>query len=215
MAAVDFEDSDAHARRNVVVLSASILFAGYLNLKVPILMSILSFDAATETSQLGKIWGALFTLLTYFVLRYHFTPSREERWAAGAKVLEGLHLKWFRPWARKHQAAELMERIRAKRSDSTHAVDPEIFFIPWLWVDGWRDVSYQYRIEDEGKDEFEHRYQYDNAEHGRLPVELALWNVIASFVVRMFLSRDGLEVAVPYLLALLAALVCAIKAGWI
>lgn len=215
MAAVDLDDSDAHARRNVVVLSASILFAGYLNLKVPILMSILSFDAATETSQLGKMWGVLFVLLTYFVLRYHFAPSREERWTAGAKVLEGLHLKWFRPWARKHQAAELTERIRAKRPDSTHVVAPDIFLIRWLRVDGWRNVSYQYATEDEGNDDFEDRYHNDNAEHGCLPVGLALWNVIASFVVRIFLSRDGLEVAVPYLLALVAALVCAIKAGWI
>lgn len=212
MATVDFEDSDAHARRNVVVLSASILFAGYLNLKVPILMSILSFDAATETSQLGKIWATLFILLAYFVLRYHFTPSREERWAAGAKVLEGLHLKWFTPWARKHQAAE---RIRAKRADSTQAVDPEIFFIRWLRVDGWRDVSYQYATEDDGDEGFRYRYQNDNAEYGRLPVGLALWNLVATFVVRMLLSRDGLEVAVPYLLAFVAACVCANKAGWI
>lgn len=212
--AADFDDSDANARRNVVVLSASILFADYLNLKVPVLMSILSSGAATDTPQLGKIWEALFILLTYFVLRYHFSPLREERWADGAKVLEGLHLKWFRSWARKHQAAECTERIRAKHPDSTRTGDPDNYYIRWLSVYGWRNVNYRYAVEGESSDEFEHRYENDNCEYGHLPVGLALWRVIASLVVRIFLSRDGLEVAVPYLLALGAALVCANKSGW-
>ena len=213
MESIDIDDSDVHARRNVVVLSASILVAGYLNLKVPILMSILSLDAATETSQLGKIWKVLFILLIYFALRYHFTPSREERWAAGSKVLEGLHQKWFTPWARKHQAAECTERILAKHPDSNRVANPDIYIIRWLRVDGLRNVSYQYATEDESKEAIEYRYRNDNAEHGRLPAGLALWNAVASFVVRIFLSRDGLEVVVPYLLAFLAALVCVNKVG--
>lgn len=203
MAAADLEDSDVNARRNVVVLSASIIFAWYLGLKVPVSVSFLSPDMPTEVLNIGKIWVALLVLLVYFVLRYHFMPSRKERWDEGKKCLAEVHKTWLAPWLRKRLAARFSKIF-----------EPHEFRITYLGLHDWRNVEFQYEREHESQSDYKRRNQHGE-DRMRLPVWLSVLNAAAGFVVRGLLSRDGLEVAVPYFLAGVAAYACIEKAGWI
>lgn len=207
------EDSDAHARRNVVLLSASMLLAAWLKQDLPGLLSAVGVShVRPDIAQ--RLWAALFVLMVYLLARYHFSPDRAIRWAAGAKVVHALQHRWLKPWAKRHQAAKI-NSIRAEKNPNRSQLSADDLGIPWLAVSGWRDVHFQFRHVDEYDEEFNERYRDDNCEVGRLPKVLAFLNFIASFVVRMVLSRDGLEVAVPYWLAVAALLVSAFKAGWL
>ncbi|MBZ0073635.1 hypothetical protein ACLQ8Z_06105 [Bordetella hinzii] len=206
------EDSDAHARRNVVLLSASMLLAAWLKQDLPGMLAAIGVSHfRPETAQ--RVWAALFVLMLYLVARYHFSPDRKARWTAGAKVVHDLQHRWLAQWCRECHAGEINRRKAEKRS-AYIPISPDVFEIPWLTLHGWREVHYKFQRADEDDEEFDARYQDDSYELGQLPWWRGLLNAAASFVVRMLLSRDGLEVAVPYWLAVTALLVAALKAGW-
>jgi len=208
------EDSDTHARRNVVLLSASVLLAAWLKQDLPIILGSLGVSGLPpDTAE--RVWAALFVLLAYLLARYHFTPDRAERWLTGAKAVSAIQDLWLKPWARR----ERFRKTNMKRAETGHGPiggsARDFCGIPWLRSHSFRWVDYQYRYEEEDDHSFDDRYRNDVPESGRLPLWLALWNSTAALVLRVLLSRAGLEVAVPYGLAALALIICSVRAGWI
>ncbi len=208
------EDSDTHARRNVVLLSASVLLAAWLKQDLPIILGWLGVSGLPpDTAE--RVWAALFVLLAYLLARYHFTPDRAERWLAGAKAVSAIQNLWMKPWARR-ETFRKTNMNRAERGFGPISGSARDFCgIPWLRSHSFRWVDYQYRFEEEDDESFNERYRDDFPESGRLPLWLALWNSTATLVLRVLLSRAGLEVAVPYGLAAVALAICSVRAGWI
>lgn len=207
------EDSDVHARRNVLLLSASMLLAAWLKQDLPGVLAALGISSI-RPDLAERVWVALFFVVLYLLARYHFSPLRSKRWAEGGEVLSALQHRCFRPWARRLQA----NRTNAKRvgkEPNRILIQPDVFGIPWLVVQGWRSVYFHYQVEDEEDESYQYRYRNDNCESGKLPWWLAIANLVGIFFVRTLLSRDGLEVAIPYWLACTAAGVAVIRAGWL
>lgn len=208
------EDSDTHARRNVVLLSASVLLAAWLKQDLPIIFGSLGVSGLPpDTGE--RVWAALFVLLAYLLARYHFTPDRAEKWLAGATPVSAIQNRWLKPWARRDRFRKVNMRRAAKGRGPMDVSALAFCGIPWLRCRSFRWVDYQYRFEEEDDASFDERYRDDVPESGRLPLWLALWNSTATLVLRVLLSRAGLEVAVPYGLAAVALAICSVRAGWV
>lgn len=207
------EDSDVHARRNVLLLSTSMLLAAWLNQDLPGVLAALGISSI-RLDLAERVWAALFVVVLYLLARYHFSPTRSERWADGAGVVRALQYRFLKRWVLRSFVNEINAQ-RLEKSSTRSLITGEGLGIQWLAVVGWREIHFQYRHEEEDDKSFNNRYDNDTSESGKLPRWVALVNHSASFIVRMLLSRDGLEVAVPYWLAIVAVGVAAQRAGWL
>lgn len=207
------EDSDFHARRNVILVSASILLAAWLRQDLPIILSAFGL-AQVPSATAERVWVALFVLVVYLLARYHFSPDKSLKWKEGAEVLGGLQHRWLTPWLKRMLASETEKKRREKGSDFIK-MSPDFYTIPWLELGRGRTVYYQYGYDDDDPREIESRYQWENNDTAKLPWFFWICNVAVSFTVRMLMSRAGLEVAFPYGLAIAALCIAASKTGWI
>lgn len=218
------EDSDAHARRNVVFLSASILAAWWLHLDLPGLLALLQVAALAEVATARRLWLGLAVLLVYLLLRYHYSPQRTRHWRNGEKRVRSVrraafwlyirHIlarertsRTFAAWKRRNPEANEKAPARYTGSDITNLS---------VFPTGYNSASFEYTWFDDAPGEAEERNNmraFDGIETIRIPDVIALPLFLATWLSRLFISRAGLEVSFPYYLGIAAAAVCLSKSG--
>lgn len=223
------EDSDAHARRNVVMLSASILTAWWLRLDLPGVLSITPLKTFIEGASAGRLWMALALLLGYLILRYHFSPQRARQWRVGKKRAVQIRSYFFTYFVKRHlvrsrnkKAREAQERRKVRRPD-LEDVPPQLvnvgdvhnLTLSSVTFRSARIFDYWWFDDVQGSvDERNNEWQYDEmANLVPIPLYVALPVSVVTIISRLFIGRAGLEVAFPYFLGIAALVVCLSKVG--
>lgn len=221
------EDSDAHARRNVVFLSASILAAWWLHLDLPGLLALLHVAALAEVATARRLWLGLAALLAYLLLRYHFSPQRVRHWRNGEKRVNIVRRAAFWLYVRHDLARDRTSRTLAaweRRNREATTVDekaPARFTgadVEQLTVipTGYNSASIEYQWFDDAPGEAEERSNmraFEGMDTIRIPSVIALPLFLGTWLSRLFISRAGLEVSFPYYLGIAAVAVCLSKSG--
>ena len=74
------DDSDDKARRNLVVVSAAIVFGAWLKLPEKAIAARVFGQDASDVLQPWRLWAAALALLAYVLWRYRFAPESTLAW---------------------------------------------------------------------------------------------------------------------------------------
>lgn len=217
------DDSDAHARRNVVLLSASVLAAWWLHLDLPGLLSLLHVAVLAEVATTRRVWLALAVLLAYLLFRYHFSPQRRRHWRAGEARVKLIRRAIFAAYIRhdlvrqrnRQNRASFARRGGSERERPAPIVGADV---RELYVDpiDFNTASYEFAWFDDTPEEAENLNglrAFDGIDVYQIPAAIAIPLFAATWFSRLLISRAGLEVSFPYYLAMAAFAICLAKSG--
>lgn len=229
----DIDDTADKLRRNLVVVSATILGASWLQFPVPSLLASIFNAGGTGESPAYRVWAAAGMLVLYLLGRFHFSDDRTEL-LKSLKAEHGRRLDaHIVVYAKRHEVAKRNHYIARKEKENSTAAasDGQLATRPKIMRRfGLQDLEFErtahigtsilfYRMEwsDDEPGEFVYRYpepatQEDSTWDRYFPTRLQRVVALArSFIRSAIWSRGAFDVVAPYLLALGALCVCSAK----
>ena len=217
------DDSDEKARRNVVMVSAAILFAAWVRLVPETLMGRLFGEPAGHKIEPSRIWSSVLAVLLYVGLRYWFAPETSNalseslvEWRKSqTRMTDALLKRHAKRFARKGTDSKLVEgglaALVSSRMDFEHERDigsseGGTIAISFEGVDyasgGWpQSAAFTIsRVFNDGRTVVDSGYRRNFS----LPDGLKLWLSVKSAVWLIIYSRACTHVLVPISLWVLA-----------
>ncbi len=115
---IDIEDTEDKLRRNLIVVSGTVLIATWLRVPLPSVVAALSAPTVVDPDFVPRVWVAAFAIVLYLLGRYHFSTDRQQSWKSFRDDHETRYVYMMGVYVRRARVRAQNDRQREREQDA-------------------------------------------------------------------------------------------------